>query len=163
MLIFRRSNCIEQTDRTREAAGWLKFWCCVAGLWNSASLSGNGYQPPHCRLRDASPLTILLDARRRYGHQRGAGDIVQALVSLQKFSVRIFLFPAQYNVLNGRARGIFCGICSDPHTHNGLFIRCALGIMIWCSGMLHIVVCYRETCCFHLQGRKRIIPKFLQF
>jgi hypothetical protein len=75
-----------QTDRTRVTA------CCrcVAGLWNNASVNETGYQPPHCRLRDVSPLTILFDARRRYGHQRGAGDIVQALVSLQKFSVRIW-------------------------------------------------------------------------
>ncbi|KAJ9582793.1 hypothetical protein L9F63_022863, partial [Diploptera punctata] len=47
----------------------------------------SAHQPPHCRLRDASPLTLLLDTRRRYGHQRGVGDIVQALVSLHKFSV----------------------------------------------------------------------------
>ncbi|XP_069700714.1 uncharacterized protein [Periplaneta americana] len=58
------------------------------GLGNCASVAAIGHQPPpHCRLRDASPLTLLLDARRRYGHQRGVGDIVQALISLQKFSV----------------------------------------------------------------------------
>lgn len=43
--------------------------------------------PPHCRLRDASPLTATLDAQRRYGHHRGVGDVIQALIALQKFSV----------------------------------------------------------------------------
>ena len=77
--------------------------CYVAGLWNSGAASGSSYQPPHCRLRDASPLTMLLDARRRYGHQRGAGDVVQALVSLQKFSVRICSSYARYYVRTRRA------------------------------------------------------------
>ncbi|XP_068082185.1 uncharacterized protein [Anabrus simplex] len=43
--------------------------------------------PPHCRLRDVSPLTILVDSQRRYGQQRGVGDIINALISLHKFSV----------------------------------------------------------------------------
>ncbi|KAJ8895195.1 hypothetical protein PR048_000520 [Dryococelus australis] len=42
--------------------------------------------PAHCRLRDTSPLTAIVDARRRYGQHRGVGDPVQALVVLRKFT-----------------------------------------------------------------------------
>ena len=59
-----------------------------------------------------------------------------------------------------------CGIFAESVqtvTYSGLFKRCALGIMIQCSGMLHVVVCYREIFCFHLQDRKHILLKFLQF
>ncbi|PSN48203.1 hypothetical protein C0J52_03575 [Blattella germanica] len=57
------------------------------GMGNGVSGCRSGNLPPHCRLRDTSPLTLLLDGRRRYGHQRGVGDTVQALITLHKFSV----------------------------------------------------------------------------
>ncbi|CAH0381304.1 unnamed protein product [Bemisia tabaci] len=43
--------------------------------------------PDHCRLRDSSPLTQALEKSRRYGSHRGLGSIVNALITLNKFTI----------------------------------------------------------------------------
>ena len=41
----------------------------------------------HSILRNTSPLSLALESMHRYGTHRGLGSIVQALLSLRKFSV----------------------------------------------------------------------------
>ncbi|KAI5753092.1 hypothetical protein M8J77_023393 [Diaphorina citri] len=49
----------------------------------------DSYEIPslYCRLRDFSPMTLLVDFSRRYGSHRGFGNVVAALIMLQKFTI----------------------------------------------------------------------------
>uniref|UniRef100_A0A8D8VYG2 Mab-21-like HhH/H2TH-like domain-containing protein n=1 Tax=Cacopsylla melanoneura TaxID=428564 RepID=A0A8D8VYG2_9HEMI len=49
----------------------------------------DSYEIPsvYCRLRDFSPFTLLVDFSRRYGSHRGFGNVVAALIMLQKFTI----------------------------------------------------------------------------
>ncbi|KAF4525340.1 hypothetical protein B566_EDAN013196 [Ephemera danica] len=43
--------------------------------------------PSHLRLRDGSPLSAALDARRRYGQQHALGNLVHAFIAMHRISV----------------------------------------------------------------------------
>ncbi|XP_046994419.1 uncharacterized protein LOC124606480 [Schistocerca americana] len=58
-----------------------------AAWWTAGAMGAAGAAPLHCRLRDASAFSRLEERRRRYGFQRGLGDLLPALLDLRKFSV----------------------------------------------------------------------------
>lgn len=43
----------------------------------------------HCRLRTENPLKCALDSKRRYGHQRGLGNMVDVLLKMGKTSLMV--------------------------------------------------------------------------
>ncbi|XP_049779448.1 uncharacterized protein LOC126176339 [Schistocerca cancellata] len=68
-----------------------------AAWWTAGAMGAAGAAPLHCRLRDASAFSRLEERRRRYGFQRGLGDLLPALLDLRKFSM-----PVSYAVKPNR-------------------------------------------------------------
>ncbi|XP_054287313.1 uncharacterized protein LOC129003101 isoform X2 [Macrosteles quadrilineatus] len=59
----------------------------IKELLKSKQDSTDTFDSVHCQLRSSNPIANAVDSQRRYGTHRGIGSIVEALITLNKFSV----------------------------------------------------------------------------